>query len=505
MSAGALYKLGDGKGHRSNCFPVSRAFFRHREDGVGHWLVAHRESVEQRRRDIRRTETDRPEHSGGSDCATTPAPGNTLDGALLVRLHGVETPSDLCSIDISEQRLHAVKHEDLKEFDHVVYIHAWDNSLAIESFRSFKLLRELDLSLNGCCAMRFDPEDFPHLEVLDLSYNNVSEGDIVCIGRLVGLKALCLTGNRLRQLPANMAGSNQTPTDTQRSRFGVLETLTLDDNRLTSDVFHSLAHLTRLQSLNLQGNNISEVSFPLPHRDPSVDEVVGSGLLLPQLRYLNLAHNKMADEEALLAAALLPSLTELVIHNNPLTTQRTGDPPLVKYLLSAGVQVKRTDRPVVERPSVMLPAGGLKHKEARVEERETNHTGDGVTDHADEANRQAESFFPTQPEDQTTENNRRSNAAASEEESKDYNVLMDKNSRSEGAVVATGIQTTVRMLEQTLKTLIVCRDVRTKPQQQTHTSPENRKSTKAQGEKAEDIRNVPPSSVLDGQPVNQQD
>ena len=91
-----------------------------------------------------------------------------------------------------------VKNEDLKEFDNIVYINASDNSLSIgdvvaikikmqkvrptkscwvvspeqwylfvftESFRSFGLLRELDLSLNGCCDMRFHPEAFPHLEV----------------------------------------------------------------------------------------------------------------------------------------------------------------------------------------------------------------------------------------------------------------------------------------------------------------------------------------------------
>ena len=48
-------------------------------------------------------------------------------------------------------------------------------------------------------------------QVLDLSYNNVSVADIVCLGRLAGLKVLCLTGNRLHQLPADMAGSDRRP------------------------------------------------------------------------------------------------------------------------------------------------------------------------------------------------------------------------------------------------------------------------------------------------------
>ncbi|CAL8365070.1 unnamed protein product [Lota lota] len=572
-----LYKVGDGECHLSNCFPVP-GFFRHRQDGAGHWFVAHREHMEQRNRNIRRTKkkTNRLDHSTGSGFAT-PATGNTLDGSLLIRLHCVENPSDLCSIDISEQRLTSVKNEDFKEFDNIVYINASDNSLSIESFRSFCLLRELDLSLNGCCDMRFHPEDFPHLEVLDLSFNNVSEADIVCIGHLVGLKVLCLTGNRLHQLPANMASSNHPPTlkrtNEEKPLFGALEVLTLDDNQLSSDVFHSLSNFTRLQHLNLQGNNISEIPFMLPNGDVGHIGEVESSLPLPQLQFLSLAHNKIAEEEALLAAALFPSLTELVIHNNPLTTQRTGDPPLLTYLLSMrrGVNVKRIDQPEVGKPSVMLP-DSFKHKVrnegtflkrpwlterrhdslqeresqdvpkdpscSQAKEREKNDMRDGVIDRLDETKHQAETFFVTQPEDlrdkefkgDATANakkigEKRISVAVSETFKDIQDILMDVNSRTADVVEATGIQTAVRMVEQTL----VCSDVKSKPpnhRRQPHTSTEKRnnilfflnitlfvtplKSKKMQGEKAESnnsnntVRKIPLSSVSDGQPVNKQ-
>ncbi|CAL8267582.1 unnamed protein product [Merluccius merluccius] len=335
-----------------------------------------------------------------------------------------------------------------------------------ESFRSFGLLRELDLSLNGCCDMRFNPEDFPHLEVLDLSYNNVSEADIVCLGRLAGLKVLCLTGNRLHRLPADMAGSDRrpappTPGDSEQPQFGALETLTLDDNRLSSDVFHSLANLTRLQHLNLQGNNISEIPSMLPHGD--------------------------GEEEALLAAALFPNLSELLIHNNPLTSQRTGDPPLLTYLLSVrrGVKVKRVDKPEVEKPFVMLTES-LKHKPGDPRQEELG------SDAAEGAKKTG---------------GKKCSAAVSEK-FKDHSILMDANSGAADVVQqATGIQTAVRTLERTLQRLMLCRDVQ-------------------QGEKEEDIksnnntvRKIPLSGVStggvstggvstggvsDGQQVNQQ-
>lgn len=76
-----------------------------------------------------------------------------------------------------------------------------------------------------------------------------------------------------------------------------------------------------------------------------------SSFPLPELQFLNLADNKVrrtiwcppplqneltrlcfhqiAEEEALMAAALFPMLRELDIHSNPLTTLRSGNPSLL--------------------------------------------------------------------------------------------------------------------------------------------------------------------------------
>ncbi|KAG1943540.1 X-ray radiation resistance-associated protein [Pimephales promelas] len=58
---------------------------------------------------------------------------------------------------------------------------------------------------------------------------------------------------------------------------------------------------------------------------------------------------EIAEEEALLPVALFPKLNELVIHSNPLTTQRSGDPPMLTYFLQdkLGIKIRRkitTDR-----------------------------------------------------------------------------------------------------------------------------------------------------------------
>ncbi|XP_070990624.1 X-ray radiation resistance-associated protein 1 isoform X1 [Oncorhynchus clarkii lewisi] len=438
MAAAGLYKLDVGDSYPANCFPI-RPLFHQRKNGAGHWLVAHRNAVEHKYKNTRTKKSEGNSFASNSivsectrveECATSDIPGYTLDAPLLLSLHCVDKPSDLCSVDISEQRLNLINTEDFLDFENVAYVNASDNSLTIEPFGKFPSLRELELSLNGLCNVTLNAEDFPHLEVLDLSYNNLSGDDIMSVGLLPCLKVLHLTGNQLQFLPPNLAAPPHGPSQRAKDngmRFQTLEVLMLDDNKLSSGVFSSLANLKRLQHLNLQGNRISEVPEVLPrnlqqkgylqhqqvfhkqngdlqdlrnHRvfegleteymnavsgvpenqhehikNSSEDECGQSkndspirisldteefsgayGLPLPELCFLNLADNKIVEEEALLSVALFPMLSEIVIHSNPLTTQRSGDPPLLTYFLQErlGIRIRRKKTSEVVKPPLIL-------------------------------------------------------------------------------------------------------------------------------------------------------
>ncbi|XP_071373094.1 X-ray radiation resistance-associated protein 1 [Centroberyx affinis] len=570
----ALYKFDVGESYASKCFPA-RTLLCHRKDGAGHWLVAHRKTVEQKYRNVhtRKKENHHLHYKSNESESKTAAEGgksdtlagNTLDGPFLIQLHCVDKPSELCSVDISEQRLNAVKPEDLREFDSVVYINASVNSLSLGCFSSFCSLRELDLSLNGLRNMTFDAANFPHLEVLDLSYNKLSADDIVSIGRLSRLKVLHLSGNRLHHLPPNLGSSDldltQLPTTEEDTQFRALEVLMLDDNKLSSGVFSSLANLRRLQYLNLQGNRISEIPYlqlrgclnllqtsnkqhnedqglesnPTDENFKRTSELgspqslshifdmenweeyyEGSSLPLPELQFLNLADNKIAEEEALLAAALFPMLSELVIHSNPLTTRRSGDPPLLTSYLQErlGITIKRKKTPEVVKPPVTVnmdpkwkvderlpkvpkkpalmeaPLGSLFGDHGSLAEKKHEYLCENLTSacssqteveeseetvmRTDETNQDAESFFVTQAtdvpdyefnlpsdEEEKAENMERSEDDTIPEKFKCYKMLMDAKPNPDVSE-PVGIQTTVRMLEHTLKNLIVYRDSKPK-------------------------------------------
>ncbi|CAI5773577.1 X-ray radiation resistance-associated protein 1 [Podarcis lilfordi] len=265
MATKGMYKLDDGNCCPTNCFPA-RSLLRSRyEEGAGHWQVARRTAEKTKIELLFGTKAPqvrlrRPETASG---AYRLLDNKTLDGAQLIKLHHVKSPSHLCSVDISNQNFVMAKEEDFEQFDCVAYINATENLLTLDAFRTFPGLRELELSLNGLRNLKVNAGDFPHLEVLDLSYNNLSPEDVRALGILSHLKALHLTANGLTSLPLDLAA----PESESSPRFPALEVLLLDDNRLShANVFVSLANLRSLKQLNLDRNGIREVPY-LHHLD----------------------------------------------------------------------------------------------------------------------------------------------------------------------------------------------------------------------------------------------
>ncbi|XP_053163414.1 X-ray radiation resistance-associated protein 1 [Hemicordylus capensis] len=260
MATKGMYKLDDGNCYPTNCFPARSLLQPKYQEGAGHWQVA-RQTAEKTKIEllfgtkVTQVKWREPEQSSK---AHKQMDEKTLDGVQLMTLHHVRSPSHLCSVDISNQNFTSAKEEDFEQFDSVAYINGTENLLTLEVFRNFPGLRELELSLNGLRNLQVYAEDFPHLEVLDLSYNNLSPEDVRILGVLSHLKALHLTANGLHSLPLDLA----VPESEGCLRFPVLEVLLLDDNHLSHpNVFVSLANLQSLKQLNLDKNGIKEVPY----------------------------------------------------------------------------------------------------------------------------------------------------------------------------------------------------------------------------------------------------
>ncbi|XP_044894668.1 X-ray radiation resistance-associated protein 1 isoform X12 [Felis catus] len=76
----------------------------------------------------------------------------------------------------------------------------------------------------------------------------------------------------------------------------------------------------------------------------------------PELRYLSLAYNKIAKEDAILPVALFPSLCELIFHNNPLVAHTRGVPPLLKTFLQEHLGIHLIRRKIVKaKHHILMP------------------------------------------------------------------------------------------------------------------------------------------------------
>ncbi|XP_003781410.1 X-ray radiation resistance-associated protein 1 [Otolemur garnettii] len=447
MASSGIYKLDDGKPYLNNCFPAKN-LLRMPEEGRGYWLVTRKNNFKRKPQDLigisaegqesqKKVSLEGRGKKGSRRANQVNLPEYVLDRAFLLKHHAVKKPSDLCTVN--------AKEKDFKHFESVVYINASENLLPLEAFHTFPALKELELAFNGIRTIYVKYGDFKFLEFLDLSFNSLTAEAICDLGILPHLRVLLLTGNGLTSLPPNLAVIEQEASETSLTsrryilRFPALETLMLDDNKLSNpNCFASLAGLRRLKKLSLDQNRIFRIPylqqvqlhdgsgdwFPgrgSPQKEPQsvlqskpwtneiseaqpdytvlpmkkdVDrtEVVFSSYPgfstsettkvctlppifeilpvkslkvrnqtlappFPELRYLSVAYNKIAKEDAVLPVALFPSLCELIFHNNPLVAHTRGVPPLLKSFLQErlGIHLIRKKTMVKSKHHILMP------------------------------------------------------------------------------------------------------------------------------------------------------
>ncbi|KAM9221966.1 X-ray radiation resistance-associated protein 1 isoform 4-T4 [Dugong dugon] len=285
MAFSGIYKLDDGKPYLNNCFPAKNLLRMPEEGqvtsliGRGHWLVSRKSNLKKKPKGVNEAPAEGQEDQkkstsevGGKKGSRREnrmaIPGHVLDRAFLLKHHCVRKPSDLCNVNVSSLKFSKAKEKDFKHFHSVVYINASENLLPLEAFHTFPALKELELAFNGIKTVYVKHGDFQCLEFLDLSFNSLT-GEAICdLGILPHLRVLLLTGNGLTSLPPNLAVTEQEASVTTLTskryilRFPALETLMLDDNKLSNpDCFASLAGLRRLKKLSLDQNRIFRIPY----------------------------------------------------------------------------------------------------------------------------------------------------------------------------------------------------------------------------------------------------
>ncbi|KFP01303.1 X-ray radiation resistance-associated protein 1, partial [Calypte anna] len=246
-------------------------------------------------------------------------------------------------------------------------------------------LKVLHLTANGLQSLPLDlagswdsaQSRFPSLEVLSLDDNHLSDpGVFVSLSQLCSLRELNLDGNGISAVPyLHQAESRQfflhpvlegdsfraewykslrrlwkKPKAPQQEEMEVPGELEAKRRQLEPVMLQNNRDPDRTGEQHLLLLAHTELSYlwGVPKQgDPSSSKpLMGSSMLrdfhvpFPHLQHLSLAFNKLADEAALLPVAFFPCLKELTFHNNPLTTTRTGLPPLLTQLLQHHLGIK---------------------------------------------------------------------------------------------------------------------------------------------------------------------
>lgn len=258
----------DGRNYATNSFPVHALDLSKPTVQDAGWAVAYRRRYETA---ISSFDYQYQFDTVLSKKQTKPVAERMLSKEFLLSHCCVSSPRDVCTIDISGQQFTEAKSNDLKEFCDVAYINASENLLPIDTYKYFESARELELVFCGLRTLEITECDFPHLQVLDISYNNISNKDVLRLGSLHSLRVLNLAGNNLQSLPAEMSVVNVHKIS---NYFLCLEQLVLRENALNEpEIFACLAGLQRLKELNMIENGITTIPLLYVEQGKYVAEI----------------------------------------------------------------------------------------------------------------------------------------------------------------------------------------------------------------------------------------
>lgn len=170
-----------------------------------------------------------------------------LDGFALLEASNLGFPEDSRRITIPSLGYSSVIYEDLLFFINLIYLDISDNYFSFHSFECLNKLKELRIVCNEIINID-EINGYPSLQILDLSYNKLTQDSIISLTTLTNLKELDLSGNNLLTLP------------TQLSLFVNLERLILEHNKLSdNEIFYSLSLIPNLRELDLAFNLLSVI------------------------------------------------------------------------------------------------------------------------------------------------------------------------------------------------------------------------------------------------------
>jgi Leucine-rich repeat (LRR) protein len=218
-----------------------------------------------------------------------------------------------------------------------------DNNINFADVAVLPSLKMLNLYCNGIGSLHHPSSAFKFLEVLNLSFNIIKADGLLPLFNIKSLVVLDLSFNRISRIPNRWHALPQ------------LRILSLEKNGLHhEESFSYLSLAPSLQELNLSSNKL--VCVPASCSAPG---------RFPQLLFISLVDNCFAHEKDVAALSAVPSIQQVDLWNNPLSSNsgaRTRSRRAMKSTRSPSPQIQASTHqdPVVAAHEaslrVMTPA-----------------------------------------------------------------------------------------------------------------------------------------------------
>ena len=158
-----------------------------------------------------------------------------------------EFPHEVIKLNLCGRNIHEIINEDLKFFNNLIDLDLSENYVNFDHITNLKELVVLSLQDNQIKEIPIQSSEFPVLQMLDISYNQINHPSIKNLMNLENIQVLNLAGNYLEELPPNL------------EEFKKLEFLDLSSNEFRSSLkstilWQSLASIGNLKHLNIARN-----------------------------------------------------------------------------------------------------------------------------------------------------------------------------------------------------------------------------------------------------------
>ncbi len=205
-----------------------------------------------------------------------------------------------------------------------------DNRILFSDTAAFQSLKMLNLYCNGIKSLEHPASAFKRLEVLNLSFNVITMDSLTPLFAIKTLVVLDLSFNSISRIPNRWHS------------LPVLKILSLERNGLhLADTFSCLSLAPSLQELNLNSNKLS-----------CVPAACSSPGRFPQLLFISLVDNHFAHEQDVVALSFVPSVQQVDLWNNPMSSN-SGARARSRHALKSS----RSPSPEVQAAKQQAPGG----------------------------------------------------------------------------------------------------------------------------------------------------